>query len=156
MTDQNPDTAPTTEQIFAAYAEYERRRAALLPANKAALFAVLARSAVTQVVVTFDGTGDSGQIDTITAMTGDKECPLPADQVSFLHLVASATEPEPQPLSIERAIETLAYQYLEGAQPGWENNDGAFGEFQFDVATQIVTLDFNGRYTSYDASQHVF
>ena len=43
--------------------EYERRAADLHPANKASLFAALRDAGITAVIVTFDGYGDSGQID---------------------------------------------------------------------------------------------
>jgi hypothetical protein len=39
---------------------------------------------------------------------------------------------------------------------GWENNDGAYGDFIFDVAKRTITLDFNERYTASDYSQNVF
>ena len=53
---------------------------------------------------------------------------------------------------LPEAIETLCYGYLEQYQGGWENNDGAFGSFVFDVAGRTVQLEFNGRFT--DVATH--
>ena len=39
---------------------------------------------------------------------------------------------------------------------GWENNDGAYGEYTFDVAERTITLDYNERHMESDYSMHVF
>jgi hypothetical protein len=54
------------------------------------------------------------------------------------------------------SIERLAYHLLERTHCGWENNDGAYGDFTFDVAERTITLDYNERYTASEYSQHVF
>jgi hypothetical protein len=42
----------------------------------------------------------------------------------------------------------MVYDFLDRTHAGWENNDGADGEFVFDVASRTVTLDYNERYTA--------
>jgi hypothetical protein len=54
------------------------------------------------------------------------------------------------------AIETLCYDYLEQEHGGWENNDGAYGEFQFDVAERTIELEFSSRYTDVHISYNSF
>lgn len=49
--------------------------------------------------------------------------------------------------TLRDGIETLCYNYLEQHQGGWENNDGAFGEFVFNVAERRIELEFNGRFS---------
>jgi hypothetical protein len=39
---------------------------------------------------------------------------------------------------------------------GWENNEGAYGEFTFDVAQRTITLDYNERVETSEYSQHMF
>jgi hypothetical protein len=39
---------------------------------------------------------------------------------------------------------------------GWENNDGAFGTFVFDVADRTITLEHNERYTEVNITSHEF
>ena len=51
-----------------------------------------------------------------------------------------------RPLS-GRPSRSSATTILEQEQGGWENNDGAFGEFTFDVAERTIELEFNGRFT---------
>jgi hypothetical protein len=50
----------------------------------------------------------------------------------------------------------LAYSFLRQTHEGWENNDGAFGDFTFDVAERSITLEYNERYTETNYSEHVF
>jgi hypothetical protein len=50
-------------------------------------------------------------------------------------------------MTLQEAIESLVYDYLEETHSGWENNDGAFGTFVFDVPGRLVTLEHNERYT---------
>lgn len=74
MTDCEPAPAPALD--FAAWDRQEREHISraddLLPANKTALFDALAAANITVVVVTFDGYGDSGQIENIEAKAGDE------------------------------------------------------------------------------------
>lgn len=57
---------------------------------------------------------------------------------------------------LAEAIETLAYAFLESTHGGWENNGGAYGEFDFDVAAGTITLDYNERFESSENYTHEF
>ena len=59
-------------------------------------------------------------------------------------------------MGVEAAIEQLAYDFLSETHGGWENNDGAYGEFSFDVAARTITLDYNERYTATEFYSHEF
>ena len=39
---------------------------------------------------------------------------------------------------------------------GWENNDGAYGEFCFDASARCIHLEFNERFTSSELFTHDF
>ena len=78
---------------------------------------------------------------------------VPEDEVT----IASATyeaEVETKTMGCREAIEELAYDLLDAAYGGWENNDGAYGEFTLDVAARSISLDYNGRYTSVESYSH--
>jgi hypothetical protein len=124
--------------------------------NKAALFDALAAGGVTLVEVTFDGCGDSGQIESIHVMKDRTEIDLPAGQIEIARALWGQAEPERSRLSLRDAIEQLAYDLLEQTCGGWEINEGSFGEFKFDVAARTITLDFNERIETSEFSQHVF
>jgi len=137
-------------------AAQDRLHAELQPQNQAALFDALAAAGVTLIVVTFDGYGDSGQIENIDVKAGDAVVAMPVGEVQIAEAIWDQPEPNRSTVSIADAIERLAYDSLERTHCGWENNDGAYGDFTFDVAERTLTLDYNERYTASEYSQHVF
>ena len=138
----------TTETSPAAPVDDVRAR------NKAIVFAALAAAGIHRVTVGYDGSGDSGQIEDVEAWdTGNERIPFPSDVKIQL-----ASENPDHPLTeqnLEAAVETLAWDYLE-IYYGWENNDGAFGTFVFNVADRSITLEHNERYTEVNTTSHEF
>jgi hypothetical protein len=136
---------------------WARHSAAIAKANslnKAVVFDALSAGGITEVCVGFDGEGDSGQIESVTAHAQDKAVDFPATMVTYAE--PGDDEPAVHETTLRNAIEQLCYDYLEQEHGGWENNDGAFGEFIFDVAKRRITLDFNGRFTDYAHHSHTF
>jgi len=133
---------------------YARIASEVLTLNKAALFDALAAAGITTVVVNFDGCGDSGQVEMIEARTGDDDCALPAVEVEIASMGWGTDTIDRQTQPVREAIETLVYDVLSQTHGGWENNDGACGDFTFDVTERTITLDYNERCMDY--SQHVF
>jgi len=154
------DTFDTAADTGAAHdakrAAHNRQHAELQPQNQAALFDALAAAGVTLIVVTFDGYGDSGQIENIEVKAGDAVVAMLVGEVQIAEAIWDQPEPNRSSVSIADAIERLAYDLLERTHCGWENNDGAYGDFTFDVAERTITLDYNERYTASEYSQHVF
>ena len=150
-----PSTIDMTA-IFAVHAERMARIEALRPGNKDRLFDALTAAGITHVTVSFDGAGDSGQIESIDARAGDKAAGFPPVQVSYAALTWDSPEVEMRNLSLEEAVEQLAYDLLSDSHGGWENNDGAYGEFCFDAAARCIHLEFNERFTSSELFTHDF
>jgi hypothetical protein len=136
--------------------EHERRDAELQPINKTALFDALAAAGITIVVVTFDGYGDSGQIENVEAKAGEDLVALPSGQIEIASAVWDQADPERTATTVHDAIERLVFDFLGMPHDGWENSDGAYGDFTFDVAERTITLDYNERYVQSEYSQHVF
>ena len=152
-----PDPEAREAAWITQYQGHARRVAEALPANKTALFDALARAGITSVIVTFDGYGDSGQIENVEVRAGDALPDLPADQIEFVAPVFGDPEKvERSTHTVSDAIETLVYALLEQTHDGWEDNDGAYGDFTFDVASRTITLDYNERYTESHNSCHTF
>ena len=140
------DTSATTPAPAAPLSDWEMKAAVqakleaeLFTLNKAALLNALALAGVTRVVVSFDGYGDSGQIENVEAQAGD-------DPVTT----------QGAAIEIAEAVESLAYAVLEKTHCGWENNDGAYGDVIFDVLEGAITLDYNERYTASENYTHTF
>ena len=126
------------------------------PANKAALFDALAAAGITSVLVHFDGSGDSGQIEDVDATAGDQPAEVPNGNIEIAQVRWGAANIEGTSLSVRDAIESLAYDFLEQTHGGWENNEGAYGEFTFDVENRTITLEYNERVMTSEYSQHAF
>jgi hypothetical protein len=122
--------------------------------NKTIVFAALATAGIHRVTIEYDGSGDSGQIDSVEAWDANGERMLmPLEPRLWL-----ATDDPDQPIerNLESAVEDLAWDYLESLYNGWEDNDGACGAFVFDVSARTITLEHNERFTDVNTFTHEF
>jgi hypothetical protein len=138
------------------YARHKELCAKANALNKAVLFDALAAAGITSINVEFDGEGDSGQIHDISAKAGDQEAQLPTTKITIQQLRWGQTEATPSEFTLEAAVEALCYDYLEQQHGGWENNDGAFGEFAINVTERTIDLEFYSRYTDTEKYSHSF
>lgn len=155
MTDKDtPDEQPETMQDWAARANAcADRKAAILPDNRAALFDALRRHGIAGVTMTFDGYGDSGQIENISVTVGTVH-DLSAIEIEQKQSVWHQDAIETVSVALSTAIENLGYELLERTHYGWMNNEGGSGEFVFDAAARTIMLDFDERYVSYESYHH--
>jgi hypothetical protein len=145
-----------SEDFETKYAQHKELCAKVNELNKAVLFDALVPAGITIINIEFDGEGDSGQIDGISAKAGKQEAQLPTTKITILQLRWGQTEPTPSEFTLEAAVEALCYDYLEQEHGGWENNDGAFGEFAINVAERTIDLEFYSRYTDAEKYSHSF
>ena len=122
--------------------------------NKTVVFDALAAAGVARVVVSFDGYSDSGQIERLEV--GGAIDVLPATTVEIATPISGEAEPNRQSMSLADAIEKLVYDFLENSHWGWEDGDGAYGEFTFDVVDRTINLDYSERYTASVNYSHEF
>lgn len=151
-----PDPAASLTDWEQKNADHAQRNADLRAGNKTGVFDALAAAGVTIVVVTFDGYSDDGQIQNIEAKAGENSVRLPANNVEIASAVWGEARIERSQISVHDAIERLVYDLLRTSHGGWEDGDGAYGEFTFDVAERTITLDYNERHMESDHSQHLF
>lgn len=156
MSDETPKPVIDLDAVFAEWNAHEARRAELHPANKASLFAALGDAGITRVVLTFNGGGDSGQTEKIEAFAGGDARDLPDATIDLRDLLFRESEPRSLSQPLAEAIETLAYACLESRHCGWENNEGGYGEFVFDVAKGTIALDYNERVETSENYTHEF
>jgi len=157
------DTSDTTPQPAAPLSDWEMKAAAqakleseLFTLNKTTLLNALALAGVIRVVVSFDGYGDSGQIENVEAHAGADPVTIPGAAIEIAEAVWDQVEPRRSSISIAEAVERLAYDVLEKTHCGWENNDGAYGDVIFDTEEETITLDYNERYTASENYTHTF
>ena len=156
MTDtiQPTATIPDREDWQKQTRERDRLAGEVLDENKTALFGALSQAAIATVTVRFDGYGDSGQIEEIEAQAAGTAVPLPEGTIDIASPLWDGSGVQRGRLTIREAIEQLAYDFLERTHGGWENNDGAFGDFSFGVADRTITLEYNERFTDTELFEH--
>lgn len=90
---------------------------------------------IREVQADYDGVGDSGQFE------------------QFLYLHESKSEISVSE-SLHKEVEALLYALLELRHDGWENNDGAFGIFRWNLADGTIEQAHHQRFTDYDTTLH--
>ena len=152
-----PEISSELARILADQAERDTAEVALHARNKEALFDGLRLVGIARVLVSFDGSGDSGQIETIEARNdADHSVTLPAVQITFAGIDWQSGAPTERRLTFEAAVEELAYDLLSDTHSGWQDNDGAYGEFCIDARARSIHLEFNERFTSSELYTHDF
>lgn len=135
MSDPAASPASSYDPSWEAYAEtraaYQPLDAGQHSANKAVLFAALAAAGISQVLVTFDGYGDSGQIESVDARAGDDAIDLPAATVGFQQKYGSAS------LSASDA------QLVGDARARWQNTVGGLQDSMRVQAGVVGNIDAN-------------
>lgn len=121
------------------------------------LFDTLAAAGITQVTVTFDGCGDSGQIEDTTVEPEGKA--LPEHEIMWVEGKSDYTNTDgpfntwarkwtfdTKAGKVQELLESIVWDYMDKEHPGWENNAGAYGEFIFEVNHRIVNYNHNTRF----------
>lgn len=149
------DGSPTRERIMTMsihdilteMAADEQRERERLPAVKALLCAALKAKAIATVSIEYDGEGDSGQINEITAVDANQQ-PVSLDQPVTLAL-HKPQEPTTYNTLYE-ALDDFAWTAIQAYHGGFHNNDGGFGTVTIDTNKGSLTIDHNDRFTQLD------
>ena len=136
--------------------EFMRLCKSALSENKTALFDALAGARIDTVELTFNGYADEGQIDGAVADGEGGDTDLQSIRIEIARVEWGSHVDTRQTLSVNDAIEKLVHDLLEQTYSGWENNQGAYGDFLFDVTERTITLNFNVRIEISELTQHVF
>jgi len=122
--------------------------------NKTVVFDALAAAGITKVTVDFDGYGDDGQIQNITARSGDSLVELPTMPIGVCGYEVVGCGDHFETMEkvtqqvLSEAVEELCYDYLGKHYAGWDDNEGSFGKFTFNVTARTISLEFNYRQVS--------
>ena len=144
MTQSNPPPDDQAAKISAlptfsfSLAQYERERLENVRRHLPEARRQLKDAGVEHVHIDYDGCGDSGCIESITYTDG---------QGSAVDLTGKLAISEEQ-------LFDLFYDLTQARHPGWENNDGAYGEFDWNVAEDALKHTHNDRFTDYDTTEH--
>lgn len=132
----NDTTVLSTDSTWLReYKRHVQERADRAGESMRRLTTELADLRVLRVSAEYDGYGDSGQIEEV-GFFGEGDA------------VIEVGAP------IADAVEQLLYDLLEVRHGGWENNDGAFGTFEWQIASGGLTHEHNARFTDHDTTMH--
>jgi hypothetical protein len=152
-----PTATPPCPDYATWEAEAAKHRVALarkVAQAKTSLFDCLEDAGLILITVDFDGSGDSGQIEGIFAFDEYGEVAVPRASLPCISLNPGARADTTELQSVSDVVEALAYDLLEEEHGGWENNDGAYGEFRFDVTDRTITLAYHERIMTSDYSEN--
>ncbi len=127
----NPTASPSLEEYYHQRLEHVRQH---LPEAARQLKGI----GVVRVEIYYDGCGDSGQIESIHYFDVNYTAVDPAGRVTITH----------------DALMDLFYDLIEVRHAGWENNDGAFGNFDWNLITDTLKHEHSERYTECDTTEH--
>ena len=130
--------------------EHAGRVDELFAINKVTLFDTLAVAGITVITVEFNGYGDEGQIDPPVAYAGQNQIAVPEKQIEILTTKWGKPDIEHEMVTVNEAVNTIAWAILGRLHAGWQDGEGAFGEFEFAVEARVIRLDFNARYVETD------
>jgi hypothetical protein len=150
-----------SDDQFAAYeAKYARAsqlRAEVLPYNKGVLFDALSVVEIAVVTIDFDGYGDSASFDEPAAFSDENaEISIPTAEITIKTVVFDTGIVEEVRVTIPEFLEGLVSDLLEETHSGWEDGDGAYGQFHFSLAERAITLEYNERYVESHYHEHEF
>ena len=119
-------------------AQYERERLDNVRRHLPEARRQLQAAGIDRVQILYDGCGDSGCIESITCTDGQGSTVDPAGKLAMT----------------EEQLMDLFYDLTQARHPGWENNDGAYGEFDWNLSDDALKHTHNDRFTDYDTTEH--
>ena len=115
----------TLSNLCATMERWRAEEAVHLAANRAELLRALRSAGAAELVADYDGCGDSGNVE-------------------GLHLLPEGVTPAP---ATEARLADFAWAFVSHHHPGFENNEGAFGQLRWDMGEDAIALDHGERVT---------
>jgi hypothetical protein len=98
----------------------------------------LKTAGIGRMLIRYDGCGDAGQIERICYFGPNGR---PVKTLDNLELS-------------EETLSDLFFDLLQARHAGWERNDGAVGEFEWDLTADTLKHVHSARFTDYDTTEH--
>jgi hypothetical protein len=104
-----------------------------------------------RITIEFDGSGDSGSITGVAIEPHSMDFPVVYNEDKSTWKDGTwNTESTPKTQPVKEALEQICYDMLERTGIDWYNNDGGFGQLEFDLETGETNLEVSTRYTEYN------
>jgi hypothetical protein len=106
-----------------------------------------------RVVIAFQGSGDSGEIEYVELLSANDEIiDMPTDMVAWTKQVYGEQKPETKQVKLNDALEDIGYRVLDETGMDWYNNEGGQGNVYLMVEGEIfsVRVEMEVNYTSHE------
>ena len=160
---------PKMDDIMAQIKADQLKKADRVKYHSNLLFDTLAQTKVSFIEVSFEGCGDSGQIEAVdyTDANGkgideaylNKTIVKGSEKTSYHkwdEKKKMLVKTEPREGNVREIVEEICYDKLGASHGGWEINEGSYGTFYFDVSTRKVRLEYNERIEEVRTSEESF
>ena len=107
------------------------------------------------VTVEYDGCGDSGAIDSVSASTAGTAVDFPDTRIDIEDLSHDG-QIFVKLMGLEDGVDMITSDLLAWHHAGWENGDGASGELTFHVDTEVIEFRQDARFTDYETFNYEF
>lgn len=148
-------------EVLASIRQRQDNARSRLQINRRRIHRALKHLGATRAIVSYSGSGDSGQIDQVTIYK-DQEQIKSEKKISVLVATSKWSQEggwieriKRKAMTLEAALEELVYDWIESEHAGWENNDGASGECTVEVAADEFLLEHITYYTESETTEHV-
>ena len=118
--------------FYAQMLESQRRAAEQRVETRAALLTELRALGVTSLEVQYEGYGDSGNIEDVV---------VTPDTISLSE-------------ELRRRVEDFGWDFAYALSPGFENNEGGYGELTWVLATDNIDVSHSNRYIETKTTEH--
>jgi hypothetical protein len=160
---------PKMDDIMAQIKADQLKKADKVKYHSNLLFDTLAQTKVSSIEVSFEGCGDSGQIEAVdyTDANGkgideaylNKTIVKGSATTAYMQYdekTKQLVDGKSKEGTIREIIEEICYDKLGASHGGWEINEGSYGTFHFDVAGRKVRLEYNERIEEVRTSEESF
>ena len=118
--------------FYAQMLETQRRAAEQRVETRAALLSELRALGVRSIEVQYEGYGDSGNIEDVV---------VTPDTISLSE-------------ELRRRVEDFGWDFAYALSPGFENNEGGYGELTWVLATDNIDVSHSNRYIETKTTEH--
>lgn len=157
---------PSWVDIMAQVKADQLKKADKVKYHSNLLFDTLAETKVSSIEVTFDGSGDSGQVESVDYTDANGKSidvskkivkgSLTTAYMQYSEKTKQLEQGQSKEGTVREIIEEICYDKLGASHGGWEINEGSYGRFSFNVSTRKVTLEYNQRIEEVRTSEESF
>ena len=118
--------------FYAQMLEAQQRAAEQRVETRAALLVELRAIGVTSIEVQYEGYGDSGNVEDVS---------VTPDTITLSE-------------EMRRRVEDFGWDFAYALSPGFENNEGGYGELTWVLATDNIDVSHSNRYIATNTTEH--